>query len=642
MILAIVLTWVVDRYTKLEALKYSSIHYYGPFVFSLQYNSGAMLGMFKQLPDVLRIVTLSTAGAFLFFSFFVIQYLLPTRAIILRIGLALLIGGIIGNVADRITWGAVIDFVSIKYYKDKVTPVFNIADLMQWIGHLMILVSLFKYADVFWPDANVRKTRWINLKFQLKYCFILTISSLSMALIVSILAYTYLRVTLSTLTNGDTEMLHGYLYPFVLSLCAVTAIFIGALFIFGKSISHRVAGPVYALERYIDDLIGGNYRPFKVRKNDDFQQFTAVGLRLKEHIMSLSAAAHEKSVVAPAPTTASAPSITEAEKPQEPDEPFEPKTTLLRAPTIETPVPVPPQPPQALTEVKPPDENNIHDYSHSLPQISASAGAVALQLNEPPLAEPMPARVEELQLPPPLLSLLPPLKERKETVFDALKIRRKMGDQQTQIGASISGVVDAENTSTSSMDLTFNTGSTSEREPQNERPAERLRITSQGNVGIGTPNPENTLHVVGSAGLSSGSSWRIASDERLQEIGGEFRYGLEDILKIQPIHYRYKNENSLGLPHEVELSGFNAQEIQKVIPEAVQLNPRGYLELNVDPIHWAAINAIKELHNVHIKKAQELAQEQHIELELIRQKLEALEAENHSLRELKQSSNLPE
>jgi hypothetical protein len=41
--------------------------------------------------------------------------------------------------------------------------------------------------------------------------------------------------------------------------------------------------------------------------------------------------------------------------------------------------------------------------------------------------------------------------------------------------------------------------------------------------------------------------------------------------------------------------GFAAQEVQKVIPEAVQENSNGYLTVNNDPIILAMFNAIKEL-----------------------------------------------
>ena len=43
------------------------------------------------------------------------------------------------------------------------------------------------------------------------------------------------------------------------------------------------------------------------------------------------------------------------------------------------------------------------------------------------------------------------------------------------------------------------------------------------------------------------------------------------------------------------MTGFIAREVRKVIPGAVKERADGYLELNVDPIHWATVNAVKEL-----------------------------------------------
>jgi hypothetical protein len=73
-----------------------------------------------------------------------------------------------------------------------------------------------------------------------------------------------------------------------------------------------------------------------------------------------------------------------------------------------------------------------------------------------------------------------------------------------------------------------------------------------------------------------------------------FNVGLEEILKLKPIRYRYNKDNPLGIPDEGEHIGLNAQEVQKVIPEAVTKNSKGYLMLNNDPILWAMLNAIKE------------------------------------------------
>ena len=51
----------------------------------------------------------------------------------------------------------------------------------------------------------------------------------------------------------------------------------------------------------------------------------------------------------------------------------------------------------------------------------------------------------------------------------------------------------------------------------------------------------------------------------------------------------------MGLPAGKEYVGLVAQDVERVIPDAVEKNDQGYLMLNNDPIIWAMLNAIKEL-----------------------------------------------
>ena len=50
----------------------------------------------------------------------------------------------------------------------------------------------------------------------------------------------------------------------------------------------------------------------------------------------------------------------------------------------------------------------------------------------------------------------------------------------------------------------------------------------------------------------------------------------------------------MGIKDDQEHIGFVAQEVEKVIPEAVSRNSRGYLLANNDPILWTMLNAIKQ------------------------------------------------
>jgi len=125
-----------------------------------------------------------------------------------------------------------------------------------------------------------------------------------------------------------------------------------------------------------------------------------------------------------------------------------------------------------------------------------------------------------------------------------------------------------------------------------------------GYVGIGTGSPDSLLSVNGNADKPGGGSWGTFSDRRLKDLDGSFNAGLSQILKINPVRYRYKADNAMGIRDQGEHVGLVAQEVQKVIPEAVTENDKGYLLVNNDPILWTMLNAIKEQQGL-IRKQQE-------------------------------------
>ena len=59
-----------------------------------------------------------------------------------RIGFALILGGAIGNVIDRLRFGGVVDFLDF-YIGDYHWPAFNIADSAICIGVFLILIRAF-------------------------------------------------------------------------------------------------------------------------------------------------------------------------------------------------------------------------------------------------------------------------------------------------------------------------------------------------------------------------------------------------------------------------------------------------------------------------------------------------------------------
>ncbi|HXH76854.1 MAG TPA: tail fiber domain-containing protein, partial [Bacteriovoracaceae bacterium] len=149
-----------------------------------------------------------------------------------------------------------------------------------------------------------------------------------------------------------------------------------------------------------------------------------------------------------------------------------------------------------------------------------------------------------------------------------------------------------------------------------------------GRVGFPTASATHKILVTGTAGLSTGTAWTNTSDIRLKDVHGNYEYGLEEILKLNTVRFNYKKDNAMDLPSDVPMIGFVAQEVKKVIPDAVTENGSGYLELNVDPIHWAVVNAIKELYSKLMGHDEDITI-----LKKQVQRLPALEKENLELKQ---------
>ncbi|MDD2552992.1 MAG: signal peptidase II [Desulfotomaculaceae bacterium] len=107
-----------------------------PSVFHLTYimNPGAAFGILPN-QNVLFIITavLLIIGALAGYR------KLPAGRNILRIGLALVLGGALGNLLDRLRFGKVVDFLDFRIW-----PVFNLADTAIFIGVCLLAWELLK------------------------------------------------------------------------------------------------------------------------------------------------------------------------------------------------------------------------------------------------------------------------------------------------------------------------------------------------------------------------------------------------------------------------------------------------------------------------------------------------------------------
>lgn len=110
-------------------------------------NRGAAFSLFSESSSEWRsflLVTLAL-GVMLFISALLVQPwrggLTPT--LMLRAGLALVLGGAMGNVYDRIVRGAVTDFLEF-YFGSYQFPTFNIADTAITVGAGLLLLDMWR------------------------------------------------------------------------------------------------------------------------------------------------------------------------------------------------------------------------------------------------------------------------------------------------------------------------------------------------------------------------------------------------------------------------------------------------------------------------------------------------------------------
>ncbi|MDW7651286.1 MAG: signal peptidase II [Bacillota bacterium] len=132
---------LADQTTKLLIIRTMSPHESIPVilnVFHITYirNFGAAFGILAHRTGFFVLITVAVV---LFILFFLHQ--LPKEHKLLRIALALQLGGALGNLLDRLRFGYVVDFLDFRFW-----PVFNIADIAIVVGIGLLIIDLARTA----------------------------------------------------------------------------------------------------------------------------------------------------------------------------------------------------------------------------------------------------------------------------------------------------------------------------------------------------------------------------------------------------------------------------------------------------------------------------------------------------------------
>jgi signal peptidase II len=131
--------WMIEVY---QIGKRGRVELTSYFDVLLTWNHGISLGLFPQNTDIGR--NLLIAFAFVAVTVLVV-WMARTHSRLLAASIGFIIGGALGNVADRLMHGAVADFF-LLHYGDLNWYVFNVADVAIGVGVAGILLDWFRTA----------------------------------------------------------------------------------------------------------------------------------------------------------------------------------------------------------------------------------------------------------------------------------------------------------------------------------------------------------------------------------------------------------------------------------------------------------------------------------------------------------------
>lgn len=146
--ISLILTLIVDLGSKALARAYFSPWepisvIPGFFDLILTYNTGAAFSLFSGDSGAAQGLKMSAlaAVALLPFIYFYAKAAPGDRGLLISLGLVF--GGALGNIHDRLRWGAVVDFLDF-YWGGNHWPAFNVADVAICLGAFLLALSILR------------------------------------------------------------------------------------------------------------------------------------------------------------------------------------------------------------------------------------------------------------------------------------------------------------------------------------------------------------------------------------------------------------------------------------------------------------------------------------------------------------------
>ena len=111
------------------------------------HNAGAAFGLLATLPPHLRDPFFFLVPGFTLAVILFVFYRLRDSQSLSTYALAMIVGGALGNLADRLRLGFVIDFLDFHWNSGWHFPAFNVADAAISLGVAMLLVGMLQEKD---------------------------------------------------------------------------------------------------------------------------------------------------------------------------------------------------------------------------------------------------------------------------------------------------------------------------------------------------------------------------------------------------------------------------------------------------------------------------------------------------------------
>jgi len=139
---------LVDQWTKGIITRAFDVHQSRTVVggfFDLTYvrNSGAAFGLFASVDSSVKAIMLNSVAVLVFIVVSAYALRSSHKSVRLQVGFALILGGAIGNLLDRVRFGYVVDFLDFSVSGHH-WPAFNVADSAICIGVGLLFLDMLR------------------------------------------------------------------------------------------------------------------------------------------------------------------------------------------------------------------------------------------------------------------------------------------------------------------------------------------------------------------------------------------------------------------------------------------------------------------------------------------------------------------